>query len=105
MNKRKPLGPVNIQIKVWVFVGDKGIKYLTELINRILTGESMPREWRNHTMKLWERTVTDYLGKIETVLFDKNLPVKIKGKIYRICVRPAMVYGMENCTTSQNTRK
>ena len=29
------------------------------------------------------------------VLCDKNMSLKVKGKVYRTCIRPAMLYGME----------
>ena len=33
--------------------------------------------------------------KVSGVLCDKNMPRKVKGKLYRTCVRQAMLYGME----------
>ena len=32
---------------------------------------------------------------VSVVLFDRRLKVKIKGKVYKTIVRPAMVYGAE----------
>ncbi len=36
--------------------------------------------------------------RISRVLCDRNMNVKIKGKVYRTVVRPAMVYGAEPWT-------
>ncbi|KAF3680692.1 putative pre-mRNA-processing factor 6-like [Capsicum annuum] len=32
---------------------------------------------------------------VSGVLYDKNVPLKLKGKFYRVAVRPAMLYGAE----------
>ena len=31
------------------------------------------------------------------VIYDKNVPVKLKSKLYKTVVRPAMVYGSDDC--------
>ena len=41
--------------------------------------------------------------KITGVLCDKRVPEKVKGKIYKTIVRPAMLYGME--TVAMNKRQ
>ncbi|XP_037801969.1 uncharacterized protein LOC119596714 [Penaeus monodon] len=33
--------------------------------------------------------------KVTGVLCDRNMPIGVKGKIYRTCVRPALLYDME----------
>ena len=33
--------------------------------------------------------------KVTGVLCDRNMPAAVKGRVYRTCVRPAMLYGME----------
>ena len=33
--------------------------------------------------------------ELTSVLCDKKMPVKLKGKVYKTAVRPAMLYGME----------
>ena len=35
------------------------------------------------------------------VLCDKRMPVKLKGKVYRTVVRPAMLYGAETWATTK----
>ena len=33
--------------------------------------------------------------RCQGVLCDRNMSLRVKGKVYRTCVRPAMLYGME----------
>ena len=33
--------------------------------------------------------------KVSSILCDRNMSTKIKGKVYRTCVRPAIMYGLE----------
>ena len=39
--------------------------------------------------------------KCSGVLCDKKMPVKLKGKVYRTVVRPAMLYGAETWATTK----
>ena len=39
--------------------------------------------------------------KCSGVLCDKRMPVKLKGKVYRTVVRPAMLYGAETWATTK----
>ena len=39
--------------------------------------------------------------KCSGVLCDKRMPVKLKGKVYRTVVRPAMLYGAETWATAK----
>ncbi|KAM2572897.1 hypothetical protein TB1_007460 [Malus domestica] len=83
MKHRKAVGPDDIPIEVWKVLGETGITWLTDLINRILKTKKMSNEWRmstlvpiyknkgdvqncmnyrgiklmSHTMKLWERVI------------------------------------------------
>ena len=83
MKTGKAVGSDELPIEVWKCMGEKGIKFLTRLFNRLLMGERMPEEWRRsvlipihknkgdakccgnyrrikimrHAMKLWERII------------------------------------------------
>ena len=83
MKSGKAVGPDQIPVEVWKMVGEKATVWLQRLFNKMLSGEQMPREWReswvvplykgkgdvqecknyrgikllSHTMKLWERIV------------------------------------------------
>ncbi|KAL5153826.1 LINE-1 retrotransposable element ORF2 protein [Glycine soja] len=89
MSNGKAVGPDNIPIEVWKTLGDRGLKWLTELFNEIMRSKHMPEEWRrstlvpiyknkgdiqncanyrgiklmSHTMKLWERVIERRLRK------------------------------------------
>ena len=39
--------------------------------------------------------------KVSGVLCDRNMSLRVKGKVYRTCVRPAMLYGMETVPVSK----
>ena len=83
MKHSKAVGPDNIPIEVWKYLGDYGLNFLKQLFDSIMVTERMPEEWRTstlvpiyknkgdgqsctnyrgikllcHTMKLWERIV------------------------------------------------
>ena len=38
---------------------------------------------------------------VESVLCDRRMPVKLKGKVYKIVVRPALLYGAETWATTR----
>ena len=42
----KAVGPDELPVEVWKYMGEMGIKFLTRLFNRLLMGERMPEEWR-----------------------------------------------------------
>ena len=56
MKKGKAVGPDELPVEVWKFLGKMGIKFLTRLFNRPLMGKRMPEELRRsvliHTMKV-----------------------------------------------------
>ena len=83
MKRGKAQGPDEIPVEAWLSLGEEGVRFLTDLFNRLLQGEEMPDEWRksvlvplykgkgdikecgnyrgiklmSHTMKLWERVI------------------------------------------------
>ncbi|KAE8654551.1 Detected protein of unknown function [Hibiscus syriacus] len=94
MGKDKAVGPDQIPITVWLALGEKGVKWLTNIFNIILKTVKMPEEWResavipiyknkrdhqscgnyrgikllSHTMKLWERVIEARLRQVTRVL-------------------------------------
>ncbi|KAK3545942.1 hypothetical protein QTP70_016954, partial [Hemibagrus guttatus] len=90
MKSGKAVGPDNIPVEVWKYLGEAAVEFLTSLFNRVLESEKMPKEWRrsvlvpifknkgdvqscsnyrgiklmSHTMKLWERVVEARLRKV-----------------------------------------
>ena len=43
--------------------------------------------------------------KVTGVLCDRNMDREIKGKVFRTCVRPCMLYGMETVTMTKSQEK
>ena len=37
------------------------------------------------------------LEEMQLVLCNRRMPVKLKGKVYKTVVRPALLYGAETC--------
>ena len=58
----------------------------TEITKRVGAG------WRN-----WK--------KCSGVLCDRRMPVKLKGKVYKTVIRPAMLYGAETWATTKRQEK
>ena len=88
MKKGKAQGPDDIPVKVWIALGNKGVEFLVNFLNKLLQGEKMPDEWRtvlvplykgkgdfkecgnyqrvklmSHSMKLWERVIEARIRK------------------------------------------
>jgi Reverse transcriptase (RNA-dependent DNA polymerase) len=89
----KALGPDDISIEVWRYLGDIAIVWLTKLFNIIFRSNKMPDKWRrsilvpifknkgaiqsctnyrgiklmSNTMKLWERVIEHRLRKLTIV--------------------------------------
>ena len=87
MKKGKAVGPDELPVEVWKYMGKMGIKVLTRLFNRLLMSERMPEEWRrsvlipiyknkgdaqccgnykeiklmSHTIKVWKRIIESRL--------------------------------------------
>ena len=83
MKKGKAVGPDELPVEVWKWMGKMGIEFLTRLFNRLLMGERIPEEWRrsvlipiyknkgdaqccgnyreiklmSHTIKVWKRII------------------------------------------------
>ncbi|KAK3507739.1 hypothetical protein QTP70_034844 [Hemibagrus guttatus] len=97
MKSGKAVGPDDIPVEVWKFLGEAAVEFLTSFFNRVLESERMPEEWRrsvfvpifknkgdvqscsnyrgiklmSHTMKLWERVVEARLRKVVEILMDQ----------------------------------
>ncbi|KAE8708554.1 homeobox-leucine zipper protein ATHB-12-like isoform X1 [Hibiscus syriacus] len=93
MGRDKAVGPDQIPITVWLALGEKGVKWLTNIFNIILETANMLEEWRestvipiyknkgdpqhcgnyrgikllSHTMKLWERVIEARLRQVTRV--------------------------------------
>jgi len=89
MKAGKAVGPDEIPVEVWKMVGEKATTWLQGLFNKMLSGEPMPREWReswvvpiykrkgdvqecknyrgikllSQTMKVWESVVESRLRR------------------------------------------
>ena len=50
MKKVKAVGPDELSVEVWKWMGEMGIKFLTRLFNRLLLGERMSEEWRRSVL-------------------------------------------------------
>jgi len=50
MNNGKEVGPNNIDNEVWKSLGDRGIRWLTQLSNEIMRSKQMSDEWRRSTL-------------------------------------------------------
>ena len=63
------------------------LRYLGSLVDE---GADVEREINCRIQAGWKGW-----REMSGVLCDKKMPVKLKGKVYKIAVRPAMLYGME----------
>ncbi|XP_063598187.1 uncharacterized protein LOC134774721 [Penaeus indicus] len=59
-------------------------------------GSTMDRDGDIH-IEVSKRLQSGWKGwrKVSSILCDRNMSAKIKGKVYRTCVRPAIMYGLE----------
>ena len=83
MKQGKAVGLDELPVEIWKCIEKIGIKFLIRLLNKLLVGERMPKEWRrsvliliytnkadahccgiyrgiklmSHTMKIWERVI------------------------------------------------
>ena len=91
----KAVGPDNVPAEAWVALEEIGAQFLTQLFNRLISGEAMPEEWRksvmvpiyknkggaqecgnyrgikllSHTLKIWERVLNQ---RMENVLLSAS---------------------------------
>ena len=49
MKMGKAVGLDEIPIEVWKCLGDVGVCWLTNLFNKILSSNKLPREWRRNS--------------------------------------------------------
>ena len=94
MKSRKAVGPDGIPIEVWRCLGEVGVRWLTNLFNKIWLTKKMPNKWRKstlvplyknkgdiqscsnyrgiklmcYTMKLWERVIEHRLRQNVKIL-------------------------------------
>ena len=54
-----------------------------------------------------KRIAADWMSwkKVTGVVCDKKVPSKVKGKIYKVVVRPALLYGMETVAMTKRLEK
>ena len=50
MNKGKEVGPDELPVEVWKWVGEMEIMFLTRMFNKILAAERIPEEWRRSVL-------------------------------------------------------
>ncbi|KAM3395257.1 hypothetical protein P3S68_004262 [Capsicum galapagoense] len=93
MRRGRAMGPDEIPVEFWKFVGEAGVRWLTGLFNEIFKTAKMPEAWRwstmiplyknkgdiqscnnyrgikllSHSMKIWERVVEVRLRRIVSI--------------------------------------
>jgi len=50
MKNGKAVGPDNLPIEVWKCLGEEGITFLCEMLNKICEEERIPKAWRKSTL-------------------------------------------------------
>ena len=73
-----------------VRMGGRELKKVTEFKYFGSTVDSK----RGSMTEITRRTTAGWNGwrKVTGVLCDRNMPATVKGRVYRTCVRPAMLY-------------
>ncbi|KAK3549709.1 hypothetical protein QTP86_007157 [Hemibagrus guttatus] len=118
MKSGKAVGPDDIPVEVWKYLGEAAVEFLTSLFNRVLESERMPEEWRrsvlvpifknkgdvqscsnyrgiklmSHTMKLWERVVEASLRKVVEIYLEKAYDRVPREELW-YCMRKSGVAG------------
>ena len=68
-------------------------KYIGSIVQKI---DSCEREVKRRIQAGWNE-----FRKVSGVSCDKRLPARVKGKVYSLVIRPAMVYGLETVTVTK----
>ena len=73
------------------------VKQFNYLGSTMQESGSCEKEVKKRVQAGWNRW-----RKVSRVICDRRLPARVKGKVYSLVVRPAMVYGLE---TMELTKK
>ncbi|KAK3553593.1 hypothetical protein QTP70_005766 [Hemibagrus guttatus] len=93
MKSGKAVGPDDILVEVWKCLGEAAVEFLTNLFNRVLEIQSngeCEKEVKKRVQAGWNGW-----RKVSGVLCDRKISARIKEKVYKTVVRPAMLYGLE----------
>ena len=71
----------------------KEFKYLGSMVQE---SDGCEREVKKRLQARWNGW-----RRVSGVICDKRLPAKVKGKVYSLMVRPAMVYGLETVAVTK----
>ena len=55
----------------------------------------------NHQLKVVRSGMVGEECQDSGVLCDKRVPARVKGKVYKVAVRPAMLYGLETVSLTK----
>ena len=91
MNETHVNGTVNMQGEEVVKVED--FKYLGSTVQ--CNGECR-REGKKRVCAGWNGWI-----RIPGVIYDRRVPARVKGKVYKVVVRSAMLYGLETVTLTK----
>lgn len=117
MKNGRTVGPDDIPVEVWKCLRETGLEFLARLFHTVLENERIPEEWRNsvlvpifknkgdvqrcsnyrginlmsHTVNVLESVVEARLRKVRSQI----VAAKVKGKICKMIVRPALLHGLE----------
>ena len=85
------------------------VKILGEELERVTQfkylGASMEEEGGMETEIKWVGAGWRNWKKCSGVLCDRRMPTKVKGKVYKTVIRPAMLYGAETWATTKRQEK
>ena len=78
MKKRKARRPDDIPVEAWIALGNKVVKFLVNLFNKLLRGEKMPEEWRRSVL------VSLYKGKGDIKECGNCLGIKLMSHTMKL---------------------